>query len=151
VPSEVGVISHALQVGAFPNGAMANESERLVREMNALLAIVEEVRTVLQGYMEVSEEVSRRVNEGQLLVSVLDALQGPLRRRQVTEAMAELYVARHRVRLAMFALGAAQGTTASELGRKLGVSRQLAARLANEAAENRSSEVPEPRDLPTPG
>jgi hypothetical protein len=51
----------------------------------------------------------------------------------VTDAVDALEAARHRVRLAMFSLAASQETSASELGRQLGVSRQLAARLAQEA------------------
>jgi hypothetical protein len=115
---------------------MASEVRRLVQEMEALIEEVERVHAVLRQYTAGSAEIVRQVEQGSLLTEALDSLQGALRRREVTEAMEQLEAARHRVRLAMFALGHAQGSSASELGRKLGISRQLASRLANEAAES---------------
>ena len=112
---------------------MAGEVKRFVKAMDALLEQVDNTRSVLQRYKSASAKVAQRVEKGQLLVDVLKDLEGPITRRQVTEAMDELAAARHRVRLAMFALGDAQGTNVSELGRQLGISRQLASRLANEA------------------
>jgi hypothetical protein len=113
---------------------MAAEVKRLVQEMDALIEEVEQVHGVLRRYTTVSAELVGQVQKGLLLTEALDNVQGALRRREVTEAMEQLEAARHRVRLAMFALAHAQGSSASELGRKLGFSRQLAARLANEAA-----------------
>ena len=43
-------------------------------------------------------------------------------------------VARHRARVAIFALAIEQGTNLSEMGRALGISRQLSSRLGAEAA-----------------
>ena len=95
---------------------MTAEVDRFVQEMATLVEVTEE-------------------EKGEPLVDALHALHGPLQRREVTEAIQRLEAARHRIRLAMFALGRAQGTTASELGRELGFSRQLAASLATEASE----------------
>jgi len=111
------------------------EAKRFVQEMAHLAEVTEEVRSVLLRYTKISRQLVRRVNEGEPLVEALESLHGPLRRREVTEATQELEAARHRVRLAMFALGKAEGATASELGRQLGFSRQLASRLSNEADE----------------
>jgi hypothetical protein len=109
------------------------EAQRLVEEMDNLVEVVEEVRTILRAYGKLSREVARRVDDGERLAEVLEALHGPLRRQQVTDAIDALEGARHRVRLAMFAMAAAQDTSASELGRQLGISRQLASRLSSEA------------------
>ena len=113
---------------------MTTQAEWLADEMAVLVEVTERARTVLKRYERASTQVVRRVHEGQRLVDALDKLDGAARRREVTDAMGELSAARHRVRLAMFALGESQGTRVSELGRKLGLSRQLASRLAKEAA-----------------
>jgi hypothetical protein len=113
---------------------LPDETKRLLQDMNALIDEVDRVRAVLLRYKKVSAQLASRVEQGTVLADALEQLEGAVRRREVTESMEELEGARHRVRLAMFALGNAQGTSASELGRKLGVSRQLASRLANEAA-----------------
>jgi len=113
---------------------LPDETKRFVQEMNALIDEIDRVRGVLLRYKRVSAQLASRVQQGRPVTDALEQLEGPVRRREVTEAMDQLEGARHRVRLAMFALGNAQGASASELGRKLGVSRQLASRLANEAA-----------------
>jgi len=112
-----------------------SDVKRLRREMSALIEEIERTTAVLKRYKTLSAQLLSRVENGQVLVEALHQLEGPMRRREVTDAMDQLDSARHRVRLAMFALGEAQGTSVSELGRKLGISRQLAARLAKEAAE----------------
>jgi len=109
--------------------------QRLADKMQALIEVTEEVRQTLLAYEMVSAEVVALVRDGHTLASALEALQGPIRRRTVTEAMASFEAARHEVRLAMFALGRENGTSMSELGRQLGISRQLAARLARESGE----------------
>ena len=114
---------------------MSKETKRLVKDIDVLIEEVDGVRDILLSYKKLSSQLARRVEQGLPLVDALEQLQGPLRRREVTEALEQLEAARHRVRLAFFALGNAEGTSASELGRKLGVSRQLASRLANEASE----------------
>jgi hypothetical protein len=51
----------------------------------------------------------------------------------VTEAIQEFEAARHQLRLALFSLGKEEGASISEVGRVLGISRQLASRLAGES------------------
>ncbi len=117
---------------------MSKASKRLVREMTTLVEVTEDLRKVLQRYKTGSAEVAARVDRGELLADALKAESGPMRRREVSDTLAEFEAARHQVRLAMFALGAEQGTSASELGRQLAFSRQLASRLAQEAEETLS-------------
>jgi hypothetical protein len=129
--------------GPFDDGdggvsEMSKSSKRLVREMVALVEVSEDLRKVLLRYEKGSAEVAARVERGEQLTSALEAVKGPIRRREVTDALDEFEAARHQVRLAMFALGSDQGTNASELGRQLAFSRQLASRLATEAKETLS-------------
>jgi len=114
---------------------MSKESKRLVQDMATLVELTNDLCEVLQRYKKGSADVAKRVEQGELLADALGAAGGPIRRREVTDALAEFEAARHQVRLAMFALGSEQGTSASELGRQLAFSRQLASRLATEAKE----------------
>jgi len=68
-------------------------------------------------------------------VTALQDFKGPERRSEVTDALGEFEAARHQVRLAMFALAKEQGSSFSDLARALGISRQLASRLAAEAQD----------------
>ncbi len=86
-------------------------------------------------YNKASASVATLVEQGAHLVTALQNFSGPERRSEVTDALGELEAARHRVRLAMFALAKEQGSSASDLARALSISRQLASRLATEAEE----------------
>lgn len=67
------------------------------------------------------------VEEGESVLQAFYELDGAvLRQRELTETFKEFEAARHQVRLAVFALPTAQGVGPSELGRRLGNSRQLA-------------------------
>jgi len=110
-------------------------SKRLVRAMAVLVEATEDLREVLDRYETVSQEVATRVEHGELLAEALEAVGGPVQRREVTDTLDRFETARHQVRLAMFALGEEQGTGISELGRQLAFSRQLSSRLASEAKE----------------
>ena len=119
-------------------GAMSRASKRVVRDMATLVDVTDELIEVLQRYKKGSAQVAARVERGELLADALGAAGGPIRRVEVTNAMERFEAARHQIRLAMFALGSEQGTSASELGRQLAFSRQLASRLATEAKETLS-------------
>ncbi len=94
---------------------------------------------LLLRYKKASTEIAARVEQRESLADALKAVSGPIRRREVSDTLAEFEAARHQVRLAMFALGEEQGTSISELGRQLAFSRQLSSRLAAEAKETLSS------------
>ena len=115
--------------------SMANTSEQLERRLSELIEVTERVRTTLQRYNEASASVAERIGQGDDLVGTLESLHGPVRRSEVTEVMEDFERSRHRVRLAMFALAKEQGANVSDMARALGISRQLAARLATEALE----------------
>ncbi len=104
-----------------------------VRDMARVIERSKDLRAVLVRYEKGSADVARRIENGETVADALQAEHGPLRRQEVTEAIAELEGARHQVRLSMFALAKEQGTSISELSRQLGISRQLGSRLAMEA------------------
>ncbi len=115
--------------------AVSIGSKRLVRDMATLVERTEELREVLQRYRKSSIELATRVSRGEALDEIFPVIEGPARPREVTETIIEFSAARHQVRLAMFVLGDEQGISISEMGRQLGMSRQLASRLAAEANE----------------
>jgi hypothetical protein len=114
---------------------MSKASKRFVRDKLALVDASRDLRQALERYEKVSAEIAARVERGEPGADALKAVGGPARRLEVTDAMERFEAARRQVRLAMFALTNEEGTSASELGRQLGFSRQLASRqgLAKEA------------------
>jgi hypothetical protein len=108
-------------------------AKRLVRDMATLLDRTEDLCEVLQRYKKSSVELATRVKRGETLDDIFPVIEGPRRPREVTEAIIEFSAARHQVRLAMFVLGGEQRMSISAMGRQLGLSRQLAYRLAAEA------------------
>jgi hypothetical protein len=115
---------------------MSKKSEQLVREISALLEATETLREVLGRYKRANARLARRVAQGESVLEAFDGLEGAMQRhRELTETLEEFEAARHHVRVALFALATAQGASLSEIGRRLGISRQLASRLAAEADE----------------
>jgi hypothetical protein len=106
-----------------------------VKEANGLIESIDHLRTVLQGFSKLNARMCKRIDDGADLGATLESLGGPETRRQMTEALEQFETARHRVRLSMFALAEEQGMSISEVARGLGISRQLASRLAAEAED----------------
>jgi septal ring factor EnvC (AmiA/AmiB activator) len=112
---------------------MSKKSDQLVREIAALIETTETLRGVLGRYKRANAKLSTRIARGESVLEAFDGLEGTMRRqRELTETLEEFDAARHQVRVALFALATAQGASRSEIGRRLGISRQLAARLASE-------------------
>ncbi len=116
--------------------AMTDKSELLERRIAALIEASEDMRKVLRRFAKANAELADHIAKGEVLTEALLSVQGPVRRRETTEAMDVFEAARHKVRLAMFGLAQEQGVSISDVGRSLGFSRQLASRLAAEAAES---------------
>jgi hypothetical protein len=114
---------------------MPSKAKQLVQRFSELHEATEHLRAVLLRYDKASDKLAILVADGADLATALENLAGPVRRSQVTDAVDEFEAARHRVRLAMFALAKEQGSSLSEMGRALGISRQLASRLAAESEE----------------
>ena len=71
---------------------MKSEIKQLSQEMQAFIEQAQRVRAVLQSYTKVSAELVRRVEKGELLADVLENLEGPTHRREVTEAVESAWV-----------------------------------------------------------
>ena len=103
-----------------------------IRRLNDTSA---ELRSSLQRYERTMARIADRLEEGDAAIAAASGTSIPSERRQVTEAIEEFEAARHQLRLALMVAGRAEGASIAEVGRVLGISRQLAARLAAEAAD----------------
>jgi len=112
---------------------MPDKNKQLVQSASDVIKCTERLRDVLLRFKKGVSGLAGRVEEGELAVAALGAIGGPIRRQELTETLAEFEAARHQLRLAVFALALEQGTSTSEVGRMLAISRQLASRLAIEA------------------
>jgi len=113
---------------------VTKKTDHFVKEISAFVEMTERLRETLARYKRANSNLARRVARGESVLEAFDAMDGAMdRQRELTEMLDEFEEARHRVRLALFELARAQGATVSELGRRLGISRQLASRLATEA------------------
>ena len=116
---------------------MTKKAAHLVLELSALMEATEQLRETLARYKRASTSLVRRIEGGTSVFEAFDDMDGAMQSpRELTETLEEFERVRHQVRLALFELAAAQGASMSDVGRRLGVSRQLASRLANEAAGN---------------
>jgi DNA-directed RNA polymerase sigma subunit (sigma70/sigma32) len=111
---------------------MSTKRVRLLHRIEDLVASSASLRASLQAYEQTMIEVADRVESGEPAVAATEGTSKSEHRRRVTEAITEFEAARHQLRLALFALGHEEGASISEVGRVLGISRQLAARLAGE-------------------
>lgn len=107
----------------------------LIDRIAELVEVAALLRAQLQGYEKTMTKIAARLENGEPGIAASTGTGIPGQRRHVTEAIEEFEAARHRLRLALFALGMEEGASMSEIGRVLGISRQLASRLAGEAAQ----------------
>jgi ABC-type phosphate transport system auxiliary subunit len=112
---------------------MPSKSKQLVDQLSELCRVEERLRRILLRYNKLNSKLSNLVERDIHIVTALESLHGPMRRSELTDALDEFEAARHRVRLAMFALAKEQGSSHSDVARALGISRQLASRLAAES------------------
>ncbi|HXW35923.1 MAG TPA: hypothetical protein VEJ87_15215 [Acidimicrobiales bacterium] len=114
---------------------MSRKRRQLVRRITELNESSALLRERLRRYEKTMVVIARRLENGELAIAASQGTAIPSQRRQVTEAIEDFEAARHNLRLALFALGKEEGASISEIGRVLGISRQLASRLATEAAD----------------
>ncbi len=105
----------------------------LAGELDRLMTVIEQVVAMLQASQITSARGKELVEKGTEMAEVLAAFPASDNRRSVTSALRDFDDARHRVRLAIIALGLEEGMTISEMSRALGISRQLGARFVAEA------------------
>lgn len=102
-----------------------------IRELNEAAG---RLRGTLRQYERTMARIADRLEAGEQAITASQGTGIPAERRQVTEAIDEFEAARHQLRLALMVAARAEGASISDVGRVLGISRQLAARLAAEAA-----------------
>src|SRR5580658_4854945 len=111
---------------------MPKSSKVLARRIDELVECSERLRQLLRRYEKANGDLAKLIASGEPAISALTKVKTPVRRREVTETFEEFDAARHQVRLALLALCLEEGANRSEVGRVLGISRQLASRLAIE-------------------
>jgi len=97
------------------------------------------LRDTLRRYERAMTKIAEHLEAGEPGVAAARGTGIPNQRRQVTEAIEEFEAARHQLRLALFVVGGEEGASIAEIGRVLGISRQLASRLASEAVDKHRS------------
>jgi hypothetical protein len=113
---------------------MSRMSKKLVRKLSILMDTTDDLCDVLARYKIATADVITLIESGGKMDESLGTLSSPIkRRRELTETLDAFEAARHQARLAIFSLALDQGTSISGMARTLGVSRQLASRLAAEA------------------
>jgi hypothetical protein len=118
----------------MPRSSKSKKRDLLISSITELVERSALLREKLERYETSMITIRGRLEQGD---PALDASRGtaiPAGRRQVTEGIEEFEAARHQLRLALFAVGKDEGATISDVGRVLGISRQLASRLAAEVA-----------------
>jgi chromosome segregation ATPase len=107
--------------------------KRLVKRIHELTDTSAQLRASLLQYERTMTRIAERLEAGEDAIAAAKGTSIPNQRRRVTEAIEEFESARHQLRLALMVAGKAEGASIAEVGRVLGISRQLAARLAAEA------------------
>jgi hypothetical protein len=106
---------------------------RLVVAIHELVECSDLLRGALQRYERTMGKIASRLETGGPALGASKGTSIATERKQVTEAIDEFEAARHRLRLALMEAGREEGASMSEVGRIIGISRQLASRLAAEA------------------
>jgi len=117
---------------------MASPKKQLVERFAELHEATAHLRDVLLRYDKVTTKVVALIEKGESMVGAIERISGPVRRSEVTDAMEAFEAARHQARLAMFTVAEDEPSNTSDMGRALGISRQLASRLAAAAREKTS-------------
>jgi len=107
--------------------------EELERQIAALHEAIDELRRTLLHFKKSTATFVQLVEDGEAVYPALEQIQGPILRRDLTDAVEMFEATRQRARTAILTLGREQGASMSEVGRLLGISRQLASRLVAEA------------------
>jgi len=113
---------------------VSKNRERLIKRIGELTESGRFLRAEIENYETTMAEIAKSLENGEPAITASDDTSIPTQRRLVTEAIQEFEAARHQLRLALFALGREEGASISQIGRVLGISRQLASRIAGEAA-----------------
>lgn len=115
---------------------MSAKRQRLVRQIAQLVECSVLLRGDLQHYERTMKRIASQLENGHPAIAASGETDIADERRRVTESIEQFEAARHQLRLALMAVGREEGASISDVGRVLGISRQLASRLAAEAKED---------------
>jgi hypothetical protein len=110
-----------------------DDQQKLLDGYDELTEVVDNLVAMLRSTKAQNRRIRSQLQKGSSIQDIFSAIPTGNIRQSVTEAMAEVEAARHRVRCMLFAQGIEEGMSIGELGRMWGFSRQLAARYAKEA------------------
>jgi hypothetical protein len=115
---------------------MATNTQLLARRLGDLVEANDRLCDVLVRQRALMAKAATNIETAGLTVGGLLSRDAAKLRGELTNALDEFERTRHMVRLSLFAvLGLDQGETVAEIARTLGISRQLASRLARESAD----------------
>jgi hypothetical protein len=103
--------------------------EHLQQAIDSMRSVREQLRATERAY----RRGIARLEAGAGVGDALEAIAAPATRMTLNDALADLEHSRHQARLTVVVTALGEGLSLGEIGRKIGVSRQLAARLAKEA------------------
>ncbi len=90
------------------------------------------LRAIHKEYQRACVELAGLLKDGHTVVAALETMDAANVRRRIVEVGEEFELARHDVRVHMVALAREEGATFGEIGRTMGVSRQLISRFSAE-------------------
>lgn len=127
-----------------------NQRAQALAGLHAFRQEAATLRAGLRRYERVLERVCRQVERAVPLHEVMAQIGVSELRADLVERLTRFEEARRRMRLACFHMSMTEGLSIGDIARLWGISRQLASRLVNEAAEAPASErdQKETSDLP---
>lgn len=115
---------------------MSRKQDSLVRLTRELIDCTEQLRAALLEYRRTCEKLVEiaEAPPARSTVERLERVKLGEKRERVTSAITAFEAARRKARIGLLAVAEEEGSNLSEVARTLGVSRQLASRLAMEAS-----------------
>ena len=110
-----------------------HDPQNLFDSYDEVAESIEHLVRMLRSTRTSNRKTRSQFEKGWSVREVFSAIPTGELRQSLTQAMADLESARHKVRRMAFARGLEEGMSIGELGRMWGFSRQLAARYAKEA------------------
>ena len=112
-----------------------SQRDELVHRLDELNTLMSSTQAELASAAVTYHEFRDRIAAGSSIAEAFAGLSVPQARQSLGDQLEILERARHETRVAIFALGLAEGLSIGELSRLYGFSRQLASRLAREARD----------------
>jgi hypothetical protein len=112
---------------------MTRVARDAIESVEEFAQVVSRLRQSLRQVEPAARRLKVGLEDGMSAAELLAVTRTAEIRRQLTDTLVELGFIRHRMRLELVALCLAEGASISDVGRLLGISRQLAQRLAHEA------------------